>query len=384
MIKNNSNEKNLLKMRVGNKMNSNRIKLQDLILERQENELLGNFTSVRGEYYIPQIGKTGFYKENGCMLEGNEEEDLRELVASKIMEKIDFPHAIILLASNEENKNGCISVNILNKNENFKQPKSQETKYKPINNIEDWIKSDLEQISTISGITSEDLDARKEYLIKYLFVSALISNTDVKMDNMLIIKNSDTGEFRNPEYYDMGVSFIESNNRKFFHRFSSNQIIQQLYKQYPKQIVPFGRIVQKKLTVNDIEELLTDGIYSDTFRQSIVSQLYDRIDLIEKLNIKEQKRMNKQNQIQENEGTKDEVEDESKKTETQMQEVNNSTVNLWMNRFSGWYGSIDRVPKNVKSKFVKMKSDIVKAISGKIKERSNEQEINKNKHQNRR
>lgn len=76
--------------------------------------------------------------------------------------------------------------------------------------------------------------------------------------------------------------------------------------------------------------------------------------------------------------------DEFKKTEQEMQEVNNPTVDLWMNRFSSWYSAIDRVTQNVKAKFVKMKSDIIKAISEKIKERSKKQEINKDQDQNER
>ena len=81
---------------------------------------------------------------------------------------------------------------------------------------------------------------------------------------------------------------------------------------------------------------------------------------------------------------KDEVGDEIKKEEQQIQEMDNPTMDLWMNRFSSWYSAIDRVSQNVKAKFVKMKSDIIKAISDKIKERTNKQEINKNQDQNER
>ena len=45
-----------------------RLKLSDLTLVKEENQIPGNFTSVIGEYYIPKIGKTGFYKMNGCMM----------------------------------------------------------------------------------------------------------------------------------------------------------------------------------------------------------------------------------------------------------------------------------------------------------------------------
>lgn len=81
---------------------------------------------------------------------------------------------------------------------------------------------------------------------------------------------------------------------------------------------------------------------------------------------------------------RDEVGDEVKKEEQQMQEINNPTMDLWMNRFNNWYSSIDRVSQAVKAKFVKMRSDIIKAISEKIKERSNKQEISKNQDQNER
>lgn len=84
------------------------------------------------------------------------------------------------------------------------------------------------------------------------------------------------------------------------------------------------------------------------------------------------------------EAIKDEVGDEFKKSQQEMEEINKNTVDLWMNRFGGWYGAIDRVTQNVKAKFVKMKSDIIKAIRDIIKERGNKQEINKNQDQNER
>ncbi len=73
---------------------------------------------------------------------------------------------------------------------------------------------------------------------------------------------------------------------------------------------------------------------------------------------------------------KDEVEDELRTTEQHTQKQDNPSVDLWMNRFNGWYSAIDRVSQSVKDKFVKMKSDIVKAISEKLKERSNHRQVN--------
>ena len=266
-----------------------RIKLSDLTLVRDEGQIPGNFTSVMGEYSIPQIKKTGFYKMNGCMI-GAENEDLRELLSTRIMDKIGFPHADILLACNDQNENGCLSVNILNENEHFVEPEQGETSYRPINNINDFIESDLEQISTIPNITSEDLRERKEYLLKYLLVSAVINNTDIKMDNMFMIRNSATGEFRNPEYYDMGVAFIDTDSRMFFTKFSAEQIIEQLYELYPSQIVSYGKNIQQNLKKEDVQQILMEDSFeefSEPSRESIIELLSERLDLIGKLNSKE-------------------------------------------------------------------------------------------------
>ena len=65
-----------------------------------------------------------------------------------------------------------------------------------------------------------------------------------------------------------------------------------------------------------------------------------------------------------------------KQNQMQMKETKNLTVDIWMNRFNSWYSAIDRVSQNVKAKFIKMKLDIVNAISTKIKERMNKRKIN--------
>ena len=78
---------------------------------------------------------------------------------------------------------------------------------------------------------------------------------------------------------------------------------------------------------------------------------------------------------------KDEVGYEFRTTEQQMQKQDNPAVDLWMNRFNGWYSAIDRVSQSVKNKFVKMKSDIVKAISEKLKEKTNFRQVNNTQEQ---
>lgn len=57
------------------------------------------------------------------------------------------------------------------------------------------------------------------------------------------------------------------------------------------------------------------------------------------------------------------------------------TVDSGIGLFETWYNAIDRVPQNVKNKFLKMRSDIVKFIGEKIKNRNKIQEIKKDMEQ---
>ena len=274
-------------------MSVERIKISDLNLIRIDEDIPGNFTSVRGEYEIPQIGKTGFFKVNDCMNGAREDEDLRELFASKILDKIDFPHAEILLARDDKkDRNGCLSVNILKENEEFVGLDSES---RGRLSIKEFIEDNLRMTSEIPGITKEDLKARKEYLIKYLFASALISNSDLKTDNFHMIQNKETGKFRSPEYYDMGVAFVDKGPRKLLDRFTANELIEQLYEQYPDEIKLMCKKVQKNLNIDIIDELLNEEEFQEFPEETqieIHSQMMDRLELIEKLNTKEQNKYN--------------------------------------------------------------------------------------------
>lgn len=65
----------------------------------------------------------------------------------------------------------------------------------------------------------------------------------------------------------------------------------------------------------------------------------------------------------------------SKKLEQPQQIQEIQSTNMWKNRFQNWYSAIDRVSQNSKGKFLKMKADIVKAISDNLKLRDNNRNI---------
>lgn len=267
-----------------------RLKVSDSKLIRDEENIPGSFSSVTGEYFIDFADKTGFFKVNGCMMNAQYNEDLIELLSSKVLDQIEYPHAEIILATDEKGENGCLSVNILNPNERFIEP----TREKPnpdVSCIDDFLNNDLTQIASIPGITSEDLIKRKEFVLRYLLASAVISNPDIKMSNIFIIKDDKTGIFRNPEYYDMGLAFTGNDETKFFNILSATDLIEQLYESYPSQIVPFGKNIQEKLDDEFFDSLSQEECYEELsvkMKNSIIEQLRERTNFIKELNSKEQ------------------------------------------------------------------------------------------------
>ena len=267
---------------------SKRFELSNFKKVREEKDIPGNFTSVMGEFFIPSLGKTGFYKKNGCMMAAKGDEDLRELISSKLLDIIGFPHADIILTQDNQLGNGALSVNILSKDEEFVEVDTYNIPGNEKYDLDGFIERDLKIISTIPGVDSKILADRKDYLIKYIMISAFIGNTDLKMDNMSMIRNKKTGELRNAEYYDMWIAF--NNNpyfNRFFQRYSPEDIIRELYEKYPDQAMLYGKEIERNLTQENINNIVNEEIF-DGFdpdvREYIRNQLKERIKLIRQLN----------------------------------------------------------------------------------------------------
>ena len=126
------------------------------------------------------------------------------------------------------------------------------------------------------------------------------------------------------------------------------------------------------IEINEFGEIIRHGNVEKT-RELEISE-----EITQTKKSKEVKKVNEEKTRPMEESIRDEIGDEVKNTEQQMQVENPQITDLWLNRFSSWYSAIDRVSQNVKAKFVKMKLDIIKAISEKMKnkdmQKKNEQE----------
>lgn len=267
-------------------MSIERIKLSELKKIRDEEDIEGYFTSVEGEYDLPERGKTAFYKESGHTMDAHNDEDLREMLSSQILDIVEIPHAdIVPVYDDIENSNGCLSVNILGENEEFRRP--PKVSYNDPKTAKEFIENDLVEISGLPGITQDMIENRRSYLARMLFTSALLSNVDVSADNSQMIYNKQTGKYRNPEAYDFGLSFVPSSRRKMFLEECPEDVLEYLYENYSSDILTYAIQTEKNLTSEKVSELLSDPIYDgfdNLTRTEILTGMSRRIDLIKEKN----------------------------------------------------------------------------------------------------
>lgn len=274
-------------------MQFDRILLSSCTKIKDEGELAGNFTSVTGEYFIPTENKTGFYKTNAGI---KSTADLRELLASILLQKINVPVSDILLAYDDEhNEKGCISMNILNEGEQFLEIFPYSYDEIPQNlrefNLDNFIESDLYVHKLKYNFTPELIQERRDFLVNYVFISAFLGNDDIKTDNCQAIFNKENGTIRNPEYYDMGKAFQEKsfngNTRCFFQNQTDLDVLQEIYEKYPDKVKNISEKIETSLNKKFIKNILEDGAFKDFdkgTRKEIWQSMGEKITYISRQN----------------------------------------------------------------------------------------------------
>lgn len=260
------------------KIKFDRIPLSSCTKVKDESDIPGNFTSVMGEYFVPSENRTGFYKLN-CSFGNNP--DLRELLASILLKSIDVPAADIILVYDDEMKdNGCISMSILQEGEQFLPIDYSIDVQKNIPDnlmgLDRFIATDLYSYSALYNLPPELLEERRKFLIEYAFISAFLGNDDIKSDNCQMIFNSKTGTIRNPEYYDMGMSFEDptiSPGQRYPRYFWEDQLdmdaLKELYEKYPKEVEEISKKIEKYLNKDYLREVLDNEVFKGLGQDTI-------------------------------------------------------------------------------------------------------------------
>ena len=123
-------------------------------------------TSVKYLAYNPHNGRTGILKENGCVL-GIENEDLREKLASIILNLCGVKTANIELMQDDNGKNYCFSYNVL-------EDKKQSAHREVMKILEQY-----DDRNEIKNLLNELVFVYEQVLLKKLEINVSIQYDDV-------------------------------------------------------------------------------------------------------------------------------------------------------------------------------------------------------------
>jgi hypothetical protein len=239
----------------------------------------------------PINNRTGVLKENGCMI-GVCDDDIREKLASQIFNKCDVPCAEIDLFEDDEKNKYAFSYNVLKENEEHVLIKND---FYPTFDKEDKKKFFLDYINGIRnkllllpGISKKEIDKIMKRKLSIILMYCLIDNYDLKLENMKIIRNKNTGRFSAPIAYDFGAAFqqgIQKNGLYFY--LTNEEVVQYLFKLFPNEIKTLALNIKENLTKEYVNLLFNqpylDGvniedIKSDLLkRQNQISTEYDHL-----------------------------------------------------------------------------------------------------------
>ena len=266
-----------------------------------------------------------------------------------------------------------------------------------------------EIVDKFNGIVEEswkDYIEKGEGLLVHATTSPLIENNGNSLSTSLYIPDALTETFLNlqqafivkPNKIEIALSNNMYSNLERLRtdilletpkQVKQKRLGEQFKDEYTSEIIVsdfeiVGFLALEEISEERKEELVKNGIPIKVIKDGKLEDLEtenkpkDILEEIETQKLQEQHQPEKEQYRQES--FKDEIEDEFKKKEEESQE-SKRTVDSGISMFEKWYNSIDKVPKNVKNEFLKMRSDIVKFIGEKIMKRNKIQEIKKDEEQ---
>lgn len=251
-----------------------------------ENGRLIDGTSTMFFATNPYNGRTGILKQNGCVL-GIDNEDLRERLASQILNLCGVNSANIELMVDDEGNHYCFSYNVLKENEEhvaLSKPEINENDSKEEifkNYMEDMFTS----VSKLPGITEMQYYEIRKRLLQIYFMDLIIDHYDRKLVNCKIIYNKVTGEYKAPIGYDYGVAFSPDAMKKqeLYMHLTNEEVMAYMLKYYYGDLEDTINNVFCILTDENIELILNNEMYKPLNPELISRELKYRVKELQEL-----------------------------------------------------------------------------------------------------
>lgn len=236
--------------------------------------------------------KKGIYKENGCMI-GVANEDVREKLASDILQKIGVPCAQIDLVYDETlNQNACFSNYILDEDEIIVDLKDHNSIYANKDVVENFVANYMVSVNEHTK-DKKFLKQCEKNIYEYIYMSCMLDSYDLKTDNIPIMKNLNKNCFKVCPWFDFGVAFQEDSFQKkgMFLEHSSDEILNILYQNHFEKISGISEKVNEKLDEQTVEELFGQEYVAEAFSVDTLEQIKNRFSSqLRKSNLLREKR----------------------------------------------------------------------------------------------
>jgi len=230
----------------------------------------------------PYNDRSGVLKQNGCVL-GVDNEDLRERLASQILNLCGVPCANIELMIDDAGKHYCFSYNVLQENEiHIQLPQVV------IKQNDDKEKMFLDYMNEIfnscNNLPNKSIEI-KNRLLQIYFMDLIIDHYDRKLSNCKIIYNKLTGEYKAPIAYDYGVAFNSNSHQKgdLYSYFTNEEIMYYMLKNYYKELENTINNIFCILTDENIDLILNNEIYEALDIELIGNGIKNRVNQLQEI-----------------------------------------------------------------------------------------------------
>ena len=212
--------------------------------------------------------KSIWYKADHMGYEG-----LAEVVISRLLKKTNITNFVeyypVKIEFSNYNRNGCYSYNFLKKDEELVpierlhrlyEGVGLSVKLKEIKSVKEKISYTVDFVEKVTGLKNFG-----EYLTAMLEIDAFFLNEDRHTNNIALIRNAETREFRLCPYFDQGLSLL-SDLEGFWLDGDTDKHIMRVeakpFGSFNSQVSAtrelYGKQFEINFTINDVEEALSD------------------------------------------------------------------------------------------------------------------------------
>ena len=226
-----------------------------------------------------KTGKKGIYKENGCML-GITNEDIREKLASDILKYMNISCADIDLVYDESlQQNACFSNYIIQDNEQLITPNVHNMEENDSDKIEGYCKA---YVNSVKQLTDDEtvIQACRKNFLKYTYMCCILDSYDLKSDNLPIVYNTSTKQYKPSPWFDFGTAFAPNSDKRssFFADMHTDEVMETLFKNHYEDIKDIANKVHTFLTPENLNILFSKDYLLDSLESTQIQDIRTQIE----------------------------------------------------------------------------------------------------------